>query len=215
MQLGFCTGQGATDAHGRGSLSIPFRFLEVPWQVPGTFQANRMLPPWKDPGLRRTFLETARKFPGGRAGFPGRRCGSCLDVWNRPGNFQANGRFRSRFPGRMLEGCWKNPSIQHPSCPHCPPGSFQEGASSRKLQNPWIPPCFPGSFLEGSWEHPGNVQDVSRVAEAISAKQGSSMGLRGPENRLLFDRSDVVSHPLRFPQIWKFAYTWKLPGRMQ
>ena len=100
-----------------------------------------------------------------------------------------------------------------------------------------ISPCFPGSFLEGSWKHPGSFQEVSRVAEAISAKQGSSMGLRGPENRifpgsllegccfqdtswklpgsLLFDRSDLVSDPLRFPRIWNLAHTWKLPGRMQ
>ena len=97
--------------------------------------------------------------------------------------------------------------------------------------------CFPGSFLEGSWKHPGSFQEVSRVAEAISAKQGSSMVFRGPENRilpgsllegccfqdtswklpgsLLFDRSDLVSDPLRFPRIWNLAHTWKLPGRMQ
>eukprot|EP00665_Eupelagonemidae_sp_cell47_P011080 gene11080-biopygen11087 len=79
-----------------------------------------------------------------------------------------------------------------------------------------ISPCFPGSFLEGSWEHPGSFQEVSRVAEAISAKQGSSMDTSWKlPGSLLFDRSDLVSDPLRFPRIWNLAHTWKLPGRMQ
>ena len=79
-----------------------------------------------------------------------------------PGNFQANGRFRSRFPGRMLEDSFLNPSVQHPSW------KDPSALSSWKLPGRDIlagKSSFHGFhrvLLDPSWKVPGNFLEPSR-----------------------------------------------------
>ena len=108
-----------------------------------------------------------------------------------PGSFQAD----RIFPGlsdRKLPGCRhecletsrKDAGRKLAWISGYPSWKFPVGMPGGKVPLFAISSCFPGSFLEGSWKHPGSFQEVSRLAEAISAKQGSSMVFRGPENRI-------------------------------
>ena len=142
------------------------------YPLPGTFQAN-----WFLPGC---FLEVSRRtgwISGG--GYPDPP-GKFQDSGDLPGNFQAN-RIFPGLSGWKLPGCCnhsKDPSRKDPGrklawISGYPSWKFPGGMPGGKVPFFAISPCFPGSFLEGSWKHPGSFQEVSRVAEAISAKQGS------------------------------------------
>ena len=157
-------------------LSIPFWFLEVSWQLPGNFQANRIFPCTPLPGtfqanwiLPGCFLEVSRRtgwISGG--GYPDPP-GKFQDSGDLPGNFQANrmfpgpvrqetSRMSRRFPASFQEGCWKKAGMDIRI-------SFlevswwdarRESALFRDFTVfSWI---LPGRFLGTSWILPGSFQ---------------------------------------------------------
>ncbi len=121
-----------------------------------------------------------------------------ISTWKFPG-----GQETSRMA--FLEDSWQDIQIRQPGKKQVTcilPGSFQVYANFQICGN--RSGCETTSDLSNS-KLPGSLLEGSCFQIPSCKLPGS----------LLFDRSDVVSHPLRFLQIWKFAHTWKLPGRMQ